>query len=420
MKHRSPSLRAFWTGRIASYTGSELTLFGIPLYAAVALHADAQQMGLLVAAGTMPALLGPLYAGPLVDAADRRLLCVSMDLVRGCALAVGFLLAVGGALEFGHLAGISLVLGAADAVFDSALFAAFPSIFRSERQLVAANGRNESLRSAAQLLGPGAAGGVLRLGGAPVLLVSDALSFFFSAWTIRRTVPEETVRGSIVGGMGYWAMLRHGLVTLRGLPVVLITGLASGAFNLFAGFSDAVFLLYTIRALHIDPLTIGLLASASSVSGILAGVVAARLLDRVGIRSVVVGGLLLATLGDLTVAVLGNSSVAGLSAIFAAQLAASFGVTVFIVANATLRQALVPASVRGRVFTTLRVLTRGSVPIGAVLGGSLAEHTSARAALLAAGAGQVAVACTLMSFRAAIPTRIPAPSPVLPEAVGAR
>jgi MFS family permease len=420
MNDGQPSMRAFWTGRIASYTGSELTLFFIPLYAAVALHADAQQMGLLVAAGTMPALLGPLYAGPLVDAVDRRVLCASMDLARGCALTVGFLFAVGGALEFGLLAGISLVLGAADVVFDSALFAVFPSIFRSERRLVAANGRNESLRSAAQLLGPGAAGGVIRLGGAPVLLLSDALSFFFSAWTIRRTVPEETVRRSAVAGTSYWASLRHGLATLRGLPVVLITGLASGGFNLFAGLSDAVFLLYTIRFLHIDPLTIGLLASASSVTGILAGVVTAQLLERVGIRSVVLVGLLLASLGDLTVAVLGSSSVAGLSAIFAAQLAASFGVTLFIVANATLRQALVPASVRGRVFTTLRVLTRGSVPIGAVLGGSLAEHTSAHTALLAAGAGQVAVACTLMLFRATVPTRIPAPSPTHPEAVGLR
>lgn len=399
----------FWLGRITSCTGSELTLFAVPVYAATVLHARPGQMALLVAAAGLPAMLGPLYAGPLVDAVDRRLLCWASDLVRAGALCAAFVLGATGSLGVPQLLGMCLVLGAAEAVFDAALFAVFPVVFPTETSLVTANGRHESIRSTSQLAGPAAAGGALRVVSAPLLLLLDAVSFLVSAWTIARSAPPAPAAWPDGHRPSYPALVVQGLVVLRSLPVVLLAAAASGAFNFFAGAAETVYLLYALRGLGVSPSTVGLLASAAAVGGVLAGMLAGRATARVGLRVALTAGLVLAASGDLAMAMTGSVGTASLAVLFAAQALSGFGVTVFIVANATLRQALVPASARGRVFASLRVLTRGCVPLGAAAAAALsASGLSVQQVLLTAGMGQLLVAVILMALGRVIPVRMEA------------
>jgi hypothetical protein len=61
----------------------------------------------------------------------------------------------------------------------------------------------------------------------------------------------------------------------------------------------------------------------------------------------------------------------------------------------SLRQALIPHEPFGRVQGSHRTLVRGAVPLGAVLGGVLADLTSVPTVFVVAGAGQLVMAAVL-------------------------
>jgi MFS family permease len=410
-----PRQTGFWTGQAVSFLGTEFSLLGLPVLGVVVLGLSPAEMGVLVAAAGVPALAGPLFAGPLADVFDRRLLCVRADALRCAVLLAVIPLYLTGKLTLLVLIGLQLILGTAGAIFDAALFAWLPALF-SGRTLVTANGRIESLRGLAQLVGPAIAGALMQATTAVAALFVDGLSFGVSALSLS-TLRSPGRAGSAAGGgtapaervrTRYLTLIGEGFLTLWRLPAVALLGTASGLFNLFAGVAEAIFVYMVTRELGMSTLLLGVVLSAGCVGGALSGLLAARIVRRVGLRTTLTTGLAASCVAEFATAAAPADPVVAPILLATAQFVATFGVVAFITANATLRQALVPDHVRGRVFAVLRVLTRGAVPIGAVLGGLLAASWSARGGLLVAGAGQVAAAGWLFARRAILPTDLPA------------
>lgn len=401
-----PRQAMFWTGRAVSFLGTEFSMLGLPVLGVLVLGLQPVEMGLLVAAAGVPALAGPLFAGPLADKLDRRLLCIGADTMRCAVLLAIVPLYLTGQLNLGVLIALQLILGTAEAVFDTALFAWLPALFPG-RALVRANGLIESLRSLAQLVGPGLAGALMHAATAGAALVVDGVSFAVSALSLaalpsppRDAAPDQAAR------MRYRTLIADGFRALWRLPVVALLGVASGLFNLFAGAAEAVFIYLITRELGLSPLLVGLVMSAGCAGGALSGLLAARIVRRVGLRTTLTTGLAASCVAELATAAAPVHPVVAPVLIASAQFVATFGVVAYITANATLRQALIPDHVRGRVFAVLRVLTRGAVPIGAILGGLLAAWWSARGALLVAGTGQAAAAGWLFTRRSSIPATV--------------
>jgi MFS family permease len=167
-----------------------------------------------------------------------------------------------------------------------------------------------------------------------------------------------------------------------------------------------VFIYMITRELGLSPVLVGVVMSAGFAGGALSGLLTTRIVRRVGLRTTLTTGLAASCVAEFATAMAPADPVVAPVLIASAQFVATFGVVAYIAANATLRQALVPDRVRGRVFAVLRVLTRGAVPIGAILGGLLAAWWSSRGGLLVAGAGQVAAACWLFARREMIPTQV--------------
>jgi hypothetical protein len=74
--------RRLWTGQTASQFGEQASLVILPLIAVLTLHASAGQVGVLRAAGQVPVLLFPLFAGAWVDRWRTRTVMVLADLGR--------------------------------------------------------------------------------------------------------------------------------------------------------------------------------------------------------------------------------------------------------------------------------------------------------------------------------------------------
>lgn len=372
--------RLFWFGRGVSFFGSEFSTLGIPLYCVVVLGAGPAEMGLLVACAGLPALLGPFVAGPVVDLLDRRRLLVVTDLVRSAALLSILPLHLAGLVNLHVLLGLQVVLGAAATLYDTALFAFLPSYF-PPHQLAMANGRSSALHSTAQLAGPSLAGVLIQAVGAVAAIVVDSISFLVSALTIGRSTAEVTTAKRSAGG--YKAFLVDGFKALRDTPPVLL-----------------------LKVLGFPPLLLGLATSAGLVGGLVTGLFARRLSEALGLRTMVCGGILLASVAEFAIAVAPDDQAVAFAVIAAAQCVATCGAVAYMTANATLRQHLVPEHVRGRVFAMLRLLTKGVVPIGAATGGFLAAAMSPRFAIAAAGMGQLVAALWLYSRRRLLPSRL--------------
>src|SRR5258705_10267600 len=71
-----------WTGETISMLGSAITVLALPLTAESILKANAQEIGILGAAGFLPFLLFWLIAGVMVDRRCLRPLLIICDLGR--------------------------------------------------------------------------------------------------------------------------------------------------------------------------------------------------------------------------------------------------------------------------------------------------------------------------------------------------
>src|SRR5579863_7206165 len=83
---RHPNFMKLRAGSTISLFGSQITFLALPFTAVLVLHATVAQMGLLVLAETLPALLVGLFAGVWVDRLRRRPVLIVADIGRALLL----------------------------------------------------------------------------------------------------------------------------------------------------------------------------------------------------------------------------------------------------------------------------------------------------------------------------------------------
>ncbi|MFG2758604.1 MFS transporter [Streptomyces wuyuanensis] len=390
---RIRDFRLLLAGAATGQLGAHVTLVALPLVAVLELDASAFQVGLLTAAETAAFLLIGLPAGALTDRMRKRPLMIRADVVRAAAMASIPAAAVAGVLTMVQLYAVALVVGVATVFFDVAHQSYLPQLLPRE-QLVAGNGALETVRSTAQVTGPGIGGGLVQLAGAHLAVIADAVGYALSALFllgIRRPEeqPEPTVGGSLRKDIaeGVRFVVRH--------PLLRVIALTTGLANLCTAVLMATQTVHLVRSVGLQPGALGLVLSASAVGGLLGALCAARLAARLGQARII----RLSTLVTGPFAVLWPLSGPGIpgAVLFATGSAVvSFGAVVYNVAQVSFRQALCPPRLLGRMNATLRFLMWGTLPLGALLGGVLAESYGARTALAWCAVGFLAVPLPLL------------------------
>jgi len=382
---RQPDFIKLWAGQAVSLLGSQVTLLALPLTAVLALHASPAQMGLLLAVGSAPALLG-LFAGVLVDRTRRRPLLIGANIGRAALLALIPLAALLHALRLEYLYLVAFLVGGLTVVFDVAYTSYLPTLVE-ETQLVEGNSALESTSSLAGLAGPGLAGLLVQALSAPLAIGVDALSFLLSALSLgligrlERALPPPKNRASIWGDIG------EGLRVVIETPTLRVLVGASAIFNLFDSALMGVYVLFITRGLGLPPAVVGVVFTVGGVGGLCGALGAGWLATHLGLGRTLVGGVLLAGVAELCIALAHGPIV-----VAAAEAAVECGALVYGVNNVSLRQALVPYRLQGRVSGTVRFVSKGVIPIGAIAGGAVGDRYGLRAAVLIAGLG------TLLAF----------------------
>ena len=390
---RDAGFRNLWGAQAVSLLGSQVTALALPLTAALALEATPAQMGLLGAAGAAPALLLGLFVGVWVDRRRRRPILIAADLGRAALLLLIPAAALLGALRIELLYGVALLSGALTLLFEVAYRAFVPALLARER-LLDANGKLELSRSAAEIGGPGLAGGLIGLAGAPLAIAADALSFLVSGLLLARLRAPEPAPASRQH-QSVRAEIGEGLRVVAGSPPLRVLAGCAGVAVLFSSLMEAVFVLYLTRQLGLAPGLVGLIFASGNLGFLAGALLGERAARRIGVGPAIAGGLLLTGLGDLLGPLAGGPPPAVVALLLAAQFLFGCGLTIFNINQVSLRQALTPDRLQGRVSATFSLVLWSGAPVGALVGGALGELIGLRGALLLAAAGEVGAALWL-------------------------
>jgi len=347
--------------------GTSFTQFAIPLLV-FKLTGSAVYLAASAALFTVPHLLFGLLIGAWTDRTDRRRLMIVTDLLAAITVASVPVAAAAGLLSVAWVLAVVFVASTLSIFFEAAQFGAIPSLVERS-DLVTANGRIQASFAAATVAGPLAAGALLVFLQVEQLLYVDAASFLVSAVAlglIRRpfnpplAAARTSIRQDVVEGLRY--VLRH--------PVLRNISAMMALVNLVSVTAFAQLVLLAKDRYAASDAQIGILFAAGGVGVFACSLAAGPLRKRWSFGNVALGSLMAA--GILTVALALAPSY--WIAVLCWSLSSGLGI-LFNINTGSLRQAIVPGHMLGRIITIAMVLAWSANPIGAMAGGVAIDRT---------------------------------------------
>jgi MFS family permease len=375
-----------WSAETISQFGTQVSLLALPLAAILVLDASAFEVALLGVFEFTPFILVSLPAGVWVDRLPRRPILVIADLGRGAALvSIPFVYAFEG-LTIWQLYAVALVTGVLTVFFDVAYQSYLPSLVNRD-QLVEGNAKLEVSRAGAQIGGPAFAGGLVQAVTAPAAVLVDAISFVCSALFLFRIRKRETVtKGDAAPRPGMRRELGEGLRYVLGHPLLRPIAACTGSSNFFGNVGFAIFVVFCVRELGLSPGLIGIVFALGNIGWLLAALTASRISRRLGVGPTIVGSAVLFGVAWLPVPLAPDGN-ASLPFLVGAFVIGGFGSVVYNITQVSLRQAIAPERIQGRMNAVMRFLVWGTLPLGALAGGALASVLGLRATLWIAAIG---------------------------------
>jgi MFS family permease len=371
-----------------------VSLLALPLSAAVLLHAAPTQMGLLTAMEIAPFVLFSLPTGVWLDRIRKLPVYVVGELTVAAIMATVPVAWWFGLLTMNWLYVVAFVIGAVNTTAGSAAQIVLTQIVPRER-LVEAHAKNALASSTAEVTGPGAAGALIKITGAPMALLADAVLLMVSAFILRGVRVKETHRRIHAR---FWPAMREGLNFVRGHRLLVTMATCVGIWQMCNQAAMVVQILFATRQLGLTERGVGLSYVALGTGTVLASAIGYRVVRRVGNGPTLVLGFAVSGAGWLVLS-LAPLNAFGVAAY--AYMLLSFGVgAVFIFINfLSLRQSVTPASMLGRMTSTMRWLILIPAGPGALIGGWLGEHLGLRISLGFAGSTALLLAAVASRLR---------------------
>lgn len=367
--------RRLWASATLSNLGDGIRAAAFPLIASSLTRDPALVAGVTVAA-TLPWLLLGLPAGAIVDRADRRDLLVRANLARGVVVALLGLTVVFGIESLLVVYLVVFLIGAAETLVDTAAQSIVPALVGKGR-LHDANGYLVTSKTVANEFAGVTLGGLLFAAGIWVPLLAEAATMLVAAgvaFGLRGAFRPDRSEGTtsrvlteVREGLG-WLVRQRVLRTLIGLVAVI--GLVDTAWF-------AILVLYALQILGLDPVGFALLLAVGAGGSVLGGVTAATLVRRLGSAPVLLSSVALMAATQVAIGLTSSGMVAGVMIVWS-----GFAFAVWNVVAVSLRQMLAPDRLLGRVHATYLFAGAGAQPVGALLGGLVAQAWGLRAPFL--------------------------------------
>lgn len=362
---------------MANELGANIARVALPLVAVLTLHASPLEVGVLAALQTSAFLVIGLPAGVWVDRMRRRRVMLVSDLARFLLLASIPLAHHLGVLTIELLCVVALLVSVAGVFNDVADQTYLPELMAKEK-LSDGNAKLEVVRSGGALAGPSLGGALVQVLGAPRTMLATALASLASLLflgTIR--TPDRPPAPS--GGRGLWADIREGMGFTWRDRVLRPIMLATAFTNLCISAVISLSVLFLADVVHLSAGLIGVLLMSGAVGGLIGGLVGGPLFRRYGTARVT--WLAIAVTSPFGLLLPMTQADWRASFFVITSIALSLGAILYNVGQLTYRQTVTPAHMLGRVNATMRFVMWGTMPLGALLGGLVAQRIGVREAL---------------------------------------
>lgn len=388
---RDPIYRRLWLSILISSFGQQVTMLAVPLTAVLLLQATPTQMGLLTAMELAPFAILSLPVGVWLDRVRKLPVYITGEIVVAMVLvSIPSAWALGW-LSMPYLYAAGFLMGCVFVSSGTAAQIVLTQVVPRER-LVEAHAKNALATSGAEVAGPGFAGILIKLVGAPLALLADALMLMLSVSFLRGVRARETVLES--ANRNFFKDLKEGLRFVWHHPMLPRMALMIGLWQMFHHAAMVTQILFAVRVLGLSEEQVGLSYVALGLGTVLASTLGHKLSARIGPGPCLTLGIAINGLGWLQLALMpaGRFSVASYVVML---VCFSIGAVLLFINFLALRQAVTPAPLLARMTSTMRWLTVIPAAPGALLGGYLGEHLGLRYAMGFGGVGALLLAVVM-------------------------
>lgn len=409
---RHPDFMKLWVGQTVSQFGAQITMLALPLTAVLLLHASPAQMGVLGAMEMAPFLLIGLFAGVYVDRVRRRPLLVAADVGRALLLATVPVMALFHLLEMPVLYGLGFLVGSLTVLFDVAYQSYLPALV-SRKTLVEGNSKLEMSRAVAQIGGPGVAGVLIQWVTAPMALAANSLTYVVSVASLLWIRGQEPPAAPS-GGKGVWADIGEGLTMVVGNPLLRSIAGCTATANFFGSAAGAVLMLYLVHKVGLTPGLLGVVFAAGSAGALAGAAGASRIAGWLGLGRAIWMAIALTSVAGFLVPMATAPPSWGLPVLVVSYILQSVGSTVYNINQVSLRQAITPGRLLGRMNASMRFIVWGVMPLGSLVGGAAGTVLGLRPTLWVMAT--LAALAPLWVYRSPVRHLMSQPEPLVVEA----
>jgi len=301
-------------------------------------------------------------------------------------------------LQLGLVAAFMCV---ATVLFEIADHAYLPVIIPSEH-LVPANSKREAINAVAEITGPSLGGALVQWLTAPFALAVDACSFVVSALLIGRMRAREPLTNQDsearrATGTELLREARGGVRIVWDHPLLRPLFLSTVIYYFFMSLAAALYTLFALQTLHLNPAVLGVVIGCGGLGALAGAAVTPMLSRRMGSGRLTLASLLLGGLAQIFIPLAPADPITGASFLIASQLLGDSLLTVFAIAQTSLRQQVIAVDALGRTGAVWKLAISIVVPIGIMLGALLADFAGIRAAMWVLVLG-VILACAPLLF----------------------
>ncbi len=355
----------------------------LPLVAAT-LTRDPVAVSTLAALAFVPWLLFALPAGTLVDRVNRRTAMAAANAFRGVTVGVLAISVLAGSASLPLLYATAFLLGCAETVYDSAARAMLPKVVpRAQLE------RGNSLLTTAESVGNIFLGAPV---GAWLFAVAIALPLWVNSTAyLLAALLALTVVGQFSPARESKTSIRHGMAEglrwLRNHELLRTLMVTTAGSAMVHSMTSGILVLYALQNLGVSARGFGLVLAAAGVGAIIGSLLSPLVTRLLGRTNAMGASMLVSALALLGMAAWQQPVAATICFAISAG-----GVSMFNVQIMSVRQALIPEHLFGRVQGAYRTVIWGGIPVGTLAGGVVGAWLGLSAVFVVSGVGGAVIA----------------------------
>ena len=385
--------RRFWRAAAVAGLGTDVTLFALQALVVLTLHGSAADVGWVNAARWLPYLLVGLVVGAVVDGRRRLPLLIGTDLVQAVVLLLIPLLWWLDVLTLPVLMAVVLGYGTAAVISSAAEMSLFPRLV-PRGLLQSAHARIDGTDAAASTVGPALGGVLVSAIGAPVVVLVDALSYLYSAWTLRGIRLEEPASRTGVTARGLLADVREGVRWVYAGSGLSTLAVATHVWFAAHAIVGVVLAPYVLRTLDLSAAQFGLIGAVGGVGAVLGAAITTAVGRRLGTGLTIITCHLVHVVAAVVFLLAGPGTALAVVAVGQGIYGLAMGMS-----NShemSYRQLVTPDELQARANTTMRSLNRAVVVFVAPVAGIVADAWGIRP-MFAVAAVVFALSATILA-----------------------